>query len=134
MPTNTAPAARSRAETTESRAATCPRLTREAAAASLWPEADTEAALGNLRVTLGYLHKVLEPDRATGDAPWFVRSEGDVLTLTDEGLSIDAWDLELLLDVLIAVGGYRATSMAINSAGVQLDANMVDFRFPPELR
>jgi hypothetical protein len=36
--------------------------------------------------------------------------------------------------VLIAVGGSRATSMAINSAGVQLDANMADFRFPPELR
>jgi hypothetical protein len=32
------------------------------------------------------------------------------------------------------VGGYRATSMAINSAGVQLDANMADFRFPPSLR
>jgi alkylhydroperoxidase family enzyme len=39
-----------------------------------------------------------------------------------------------LLDVLIAVGGYRATSMAINSAGVQLDANMADFRFPASLR
>jgi hypothetical protein len=34
----------------------------------------------------------------------------------------------------IAVGGYRATSMAINSAGVQLDASMADFRFPPSLR
>ena len=33
-----------------------------------------------------------------------------------------------------AVGGYRATSMAINTAGVQLDANMADFRFPPSLR
>jgi len=43
-------------------------------------------------------------------------------------------DTKQLLDVLIAVGGYRATSMAINSAGVQLDANMADFRFPPSLR
>jgi alkylhydroperoxidase family enzyme len=43
-------------------------------------------------------------------------------------------DTRQLLDVLIAVGGYRATSMAINSAGVQLDANMAGFRFPPELR
>jgi hypothetical protein len=33
-----------------------------------------------------------------------------------------------------AVGGYRATSMAINRAGIQLDANMADFRFPPTLR
>jgi len=43
-------------------------------------------------------------------------------------------DTKQLLDVLIAVGGYRSTSMAINSAGVQLDANMADFRFPASLR
>jgi 4-carboxymuconolactone decarboxylase len=39
-----------------------------------------------------------------------------------------------MLDVLISVGGYRSGSMLINSAGVQLDANMADFRFPPEMR
>jgi hypothetical protein len=33
-----------------------------------------------------------------------------------------------------AVGGYRSTSMLINSAGVQLDADMANFRFPPSLR
>jgi hypothetical protein len=38
------------------------------------------------------------------------------------------------MDVLVAVGGYRTASMAINSAGVQLDANMADFRFPAFLR
>jgi hypothetical protein len=43
-------------------------------------------------------------------------------------------DERQLLDMLIAVGGYRATSMAINSAGVQLDANMADFRFPTSMR
>ena len=43
-------------------------------------------------------------------------------------------DTKQLLDMLIAVGGYRSTSMAINSAGVQLDANMSDFRFPASLR
>jgi alkylhydroperoxidase family enzyme len=44
------------------------------------------------------------------------------------------FETKQLLDVLIAVGGYRSTSMAINSAGVQLDANMADFRFPASLR
>jgi alkylhydroperoxidase family enzyme len=39
-----------------------------------------------------------------------------------------------MLDVLFAVGGYRSNSILISSAGVQLDANMADFRFPPELR
>ena len=59
----------------------------------------------------------------------------------DDLVSADTWaalaqalDTKQLLDMLIAVGGYRATSMAINSAGVQLDANMADFRFPPSLR
>ena len=39
-----------------------------------------------------------------------------------------------LLDVLLTVGGYRSATYAINSAGVQLDANMSEFRFPPSLR
>jgi len=59
----------------------------------------------------------------------------------DDVVSDDTWaalakglDTKQLLDVLIAVGGYRAVSMAINSAGVQLDPNMADFRFPPSLR
>jgi 4-carboxymuconolactone decarboxylase len=59
----------------------------------------------------------------------------------DDRVSDDTWaalanslDTKQLLDVLIAIGGYRSTSMAINSAGVQLDPNMADFRFPPSLR
>jgi 4-carboxymuconolactone decarboxylase len=59
----------------------------------------------------------------------------------DDLVSTDTWaslakalDARQLLDVLIAVGGYRSTSMLINSAGVQLDANMENFRFPPALR
>jgi len=43
-------------------------------------------------------------------------------------------DTKQLFDVLLTVGGYRSNSMLINSAGVQLDANMTDFRFPPALR
>jgi len=39
-----------------------------------------------------------------------------------------------MLDVLFAVGGYRSNSILISTAGVQLDANMADFRFPLELR
>ena len=59
----------------------------------------------------------------------------------DDRVADDTWsalakglDTKQMLDVLIAVGGYRSTSMAINSAGVQLDANMADFRFPAALR
>jgi len=42
--------------------------------------------------------------------------------------------LPQLLDTLITVGGFRSATYAINSAGVQLDANMAQFRFPRELR
>ena len=59
----------------------------------------------------------------------------------DDMVSNETWrslaavlDTRQLMDVLIAVGGYRSTSMLINSAGVQLDDNMADFRFPPALR
>ena len=44
------------------------------------------------------------------------------------------FDTQQLFDIMISVGGYRSTSMLISSAGVQLDANMAEFRFPPALR
>jgi 4-carboxymuconolactone decarboxylase len=84
---------------------------------------------------------VAGPDSGGGDP-----IETALLRATDElyrddRISDDTWsalakafDTKQLLDILIAVGGYRATSMAINSAGIQLDANMVDFRFPLSLR
>lgn len=59
----------------------------------------------------------------------------------DDFITDDVWDVlaaelstEQLFDVLICVGGYRSNSILISAAGVQLDANMADFRFPEELR
>lgn len=59
----------------------------------------------------------------------------------DDAVSASTWrrlaetlDTRQLLDVLIAVGAYRSGSMLINSAGVQLDASMAEFRFPPSMR
>ena len=81
------------------------------------------------------------PDAPGGDA-----LETALLRATDElyrddRIADETWaelaarlDTRQLLDVLIAVGGYRAASMAINTAGVQLDENMADFRFPAFLR
>jgi alkylhydroperoxidase family enzyme len=62
----------------------------------------------------------LHRDNRVSDATWAALAKG--------------LDTRQLLDVLIAAGGYRSTSMAINTAGVQLDANMADSRFPPSLR
>ena len=61
---------------------------------------------------------------------------------TNDAISSDTWDAlakgglntKQLFDVIISVDGYRWNSMLISSAGVQLDENMADFRFPPSLR
>lgn len=59
----------------------------------------------------------------------------------DDAISDSTWDAlaqELsepqLLDVLFTFGAFRSATYAINSAGVQLDANMSEFRFPASLR
>jgi 4-carboxymuconolactone decarboxylase len=56
--------------------------------------------------------------------------------VSDEAWAVlaQAFTPRQLLETLIAVGGYRSTSLLLNSAGVQLDDDMADFRFPPELR
>ena len=60
--------------------------------------------------------------------------ENDVVTSETWAALAKGLDTRQLFDVMITVGGYRWNSMLINSAGVQLDANMADFRFPPALR
>ena len=54
---------------------------REALTDIIWPELDRNAAQQNLRTTLNYVHKLLEPDRGPGDAPFVVRQQGDQLSL-----------------------------------------------------
>jgi len=54
---------------------------REQITDALWPDLDPDAADRNLRVTLSYLHRVLEPDRRTGEPPFVVRDVGSNLVL-----------------------------------------------------
>jgi len=87
------------------------------------------------------IDRILRGPGSGGDA-----IEDALLRATDElhdrdAISAETWkalagafDTRQLFDVMIAVGGYRSTSMLINTAGVQLDANMADVRFPPSLR
>ena len=84
---------------------------------------------------------VAGPDSGGGDPLEVALIRATDELYRDDRVSDQTWavlvkglDTKQLLDVLIAAGGYRATSMAINSAGVQLDANMADFRFPESLR
>jgi hypothetical protein len=61
--------------------------------------------------------------------------ENDVISNgTWDALAKGGLDMKQLFDVIITVDGYRWNSMLISSAGVQLDENMADFRFPPSLR
>jgi len=68
-----------------------PETTRENAMAALWPDADTAGARGSLRSTLNMLHSVLEPERVPGDAPFFIRSNGQRLSVVIS----DVWSVDL---------------------------------------
>jgi alkylhydroperoxidase family enzyme len=60
--------------------------------------------------------------------------ENDVVSADTWTTLAKTFDTKQLFDVLITVGGYRSNSMLINTAGVQLDANMADYRLPPSMR
>jgi DNA-binding SARP family transcriptional activator len=73
------------------------RVRREEVADELWPDLDDPGR--NLRVTLNYLQRVLQPDRADGDPPFFVRAEGAWLVLSaGDHLAVDVWELDARLD------------------------------------
>jgi DNA-binding SARP family transcriptional activator len=70
---------------------------RDRAAGALWPDLDAPRAAKNLRTTLNYLLSVLEPGRGAGDAPWFVRTDGQRLSL-HPSLDVDLWRFRAALD------------------------------------
>lgn len=74
-----------------------PDTSRSRAAAALWPDLDPDKAGKNLRTTLNYVHGVLEPQRSSGEAAWFVRSDGQQITL-HASLDVDLWRFRDLLD------------------------------------
>jgi DNA-binding SARP family transcriptional activator len=97
------------------------RATRAEVAEALWPDLDGDAGAGNLRVTLRYLQRLLEPERETGEATWFVRTEGDVLQLAEHGLTVDLWELERGLDEAAAAEAEGRTGDALRSLEAALD-------------
>ena len=64
-------------------------ISRARAVDLLWPELDESAGRRNLRVTMSYLTKALEPDRPKHVPAWFVRAEGDRIRLITDGLDAD---------------------------------------------
>lgn len=65
------------------------RTGRETLIEDLWPDLDVAAGRRNLRVTLSYLTKAIEPDRAQHAPAWFIRSDQDVIELFTDGLELD---------------------------------------------
>jgi DNA-binding SARP family transcriptional activator len=66
-------------------------------------------------MTLSYVNSLLEPERARGDAPWFLQQSGGVLRLrTGEHLSVDAWEFDA------AIGAAEAAAAA-GSASAELE-------------
>jgi LuxR family maltose regulon positive regulatory protein len=63
----------------------------------LWPDLGTEKAAGNLRVTLGHLRRLLEPERGNGEAGFHIRSDGTSLTLhRSPQVDSDLWEFDEL--------------------------------------
>jgi DNA-binding SARP family transcriptional activator len=90
--------------------------TRERAAAALWPEHDEAAAANNLRVTLSYLLRVLDPGRADGEPSFFVgQDQGGLRLVEDEALWVDAWECERLLDEAADAEAQGAPSLALDA-------------------
>lgn len=91
-----------------------PSASREVVAADLWPTLDADAQSRNLRVTLTYLLRVLEPDRAERDATFFVRSHGGGLVLhRGEQLGIDVWSFDERAAAAVDADRQGAPSVAL---------------------
>jgi DNA-binding SARP family transcriptional activator len=64
--------------------------TRTAVTVALWPDLDDRAAANNLRVTLSHLLRVLEPERADGEAAYSLRVAGpDLRLVAGRALDVD---------------------------------------------
>jgi DNA-binding SARP family transcriptional activator len=73
--------------------------TREQLVDAVWPDLDADAAARNLRVTLTYVHRALEPQRSKGEATFVLRAIGNRLELAGSPhVEIDAHRFAALLD------------------------------------
>lgn len=96
------------------------RITRARAAAACWPDLDDGASSRNLRVTLTYLQKALEPDRAPRAAPTIVHATGDHLSLDTE-VEIDADHFSAELRRATELDRAGAPSSALGQYAAALD-------------
>jgi DNA-binding SARP family transcriptional activator len=75
------------------------KASRSVITAALWPDLDERSGANNLRVTLTYLLRLLEPDRGPGEPAYTIRIDGqDVRLVAGDALRIDldAFEAHLL--------------------------------------
>jgi LuxR family transcriptional regulator, maltose regulon positive regulatory protein len=101
---------------------------RVATAGEVWPDLDPDAAGRNLRVTLNYLQRLLEPDRADGDSPFYLRAEGGQLLLrTDVAMTIDIEEFDAHLDAAARAERQGTPSLALREYEQALPLYRGDF-------
>jgi LuxR family maltose regulon positive regulatory protein len=92
-------------------------VSRGQVADDLWPGLDVEAQSRNLRVTLTYLLRVLEPGRGRRDASFFVRQHGNNVSLhAGEWLTVDVWDFDAACEQATREDRQGASAAALGHA------------------
>lgn len=99
------------------------RVSLEQAIEVVWPDLDSADARNNLRITLSFVRKLLEPGRAPGASPFHARRDaGHVWLHRSAALESDVWDIRATLqrgseleragDFGAAIGEYRKAVQA----------------------
>jgi DNA-binding SARP family transcriptional activator len=92
-------------------------VSRSQMADDLWPGLDPDAQARNLRVTLTYLLRILEPDRSPRAASFFVRQDGANLSLhPGDWLTVDLWELDRLCEQAAEADRQGSPAAALDAA------------------
>ena len=97
-------------------------ISRRAAADALWPDLEADAQANNLRVTLSYLQKVLEPERTRHEVAYHVRADGASLRFAGRpSWTIDVEEMEIALDAAEGDDRRGASSAALDGYLAAID-------------
>ncbi|MET8125291.1 AAA family ATPase [Streptomyces sp. NPDC005065] len=88
-------------------------LHREQAMEICWPDSDTQAALGSLRVALHAARRAIEPELAPRASSSYLTGEGTLLRLDPHTVVIDADQAENLAEQALAGGSTEALTAAL---------------------
>jgi DNA-binding SARP family transcriptional activator len=96
---------------------------RGAVMAALWPDLDERAAANNLRVTMTYLLRVLEPWRSAREPAYHIRVDGQAVTLVTSDwlrIDVDAFDDHVDAAAKAEADGTPSLALEHNLAAVAL--------------